>query len=315
MTGVGSTSTVVPVAGGACPMAGLDPEAVIGAVSMQISDAQVGQAQGRAQSLSTDRNAALRKARHALHEAAKKKKKGGFFSGLVDKLKVVAEVAAIVASVAACCTGVGTAVGAVALAGILVSGVGMGMQMAHKDVNLGSIKIFGAKINVSLSEVLMLTGAVASAGATAGSGASAGADAASHASSAGANAAGSAASTAGSAASTAAHAASTAAQGASTLRAAAATTKVLAQLAQVGALGGAAYATMRAGKANGAAVDLEADAKADNARADQAKSDFEDQVDVMRGAMASRSRIADAIGQFLETHAQNMQTLNEGIRA
>ncbi len=292
MTTVGTTS-VAPVNTGAVAMAGLDPEAVIGVVSMQISDAQVGQAHSRAQSLSTNRDAALKKARHALQEATKKKHDGGFFSGLVDKLKVVAEVAAMVASVAAICTGVGAGIGVVALAGICMSGVGMGMQLAGKDVNLGSVKIFGTKINVSLSEVLMLTGAVASAGASA---------------------AGDAASSAGRAASVAADAGK-AAQEVTTMHKVLTYTKDAAELLQVGSLGTAAYFTVRAGHAKGTAVDLEADAKSDQAQADQAKSDFEDQVDVMRSAMASKSRIADAVGQLLTEHAQDMRTLNQGIRA
>lgn len=314
MTTVGSSSTVAPVAGGAVSMAGLDPEAVIGVVSMQISDAQVGQAQNRAQSLSTDRDTALRKARHALQQAAKKKRDGGAFSGLVDKLKVVAEVAGIVASVAAMCTGVGTAVGAVCLAGILMSGVGLGMQVTGKDVNLGSVKIFGAKINVSLSETLMLAGAVATGGAGAAGGA-----ASTAANSAGT--AGQAASTATEAASTAGRAASVAADAAKTAQTVGTMgrlltyTKYAADAGQVGSLGFAAYYTVRAGQAKGAAVDLEADAKSDQVQADQAKSDFEDQVDLMRGAMASRSRAANAVGQILAEHAQDMRTLNEGIRA
>lgn len=285
MTAVAAASVSAPANAQAGALGGLDPSAVIGLVSMQISESQVGQAKNRAESLSTKRDTALRKARHALQEAEKKKNDGGFFSGLVSKFKVIAEVAGIVASAAAIATGAGAGIGAVALIGICASCGGMTMQLTGLDVNLGKVSLFGAKIDVSLGEVLTLAGAAASAGADVAAAASKGAEV------------------------------SSAAEQATTIDKVLTATRYAADGVQVGSLGVAAYYTVRAGNAKADGVNLDADAKADQAQADQAKSDFEDQVDVMRGAMSTRSRIADSLDQILNEKAQDMQTLNEGMRA
>jgi hypothetical protein len=285
MSSVAAASVAAPGPAPAASLAGLDPSAVIGLVSMQISEGQVSQAKNRAQSLSTKRETALRNARHALQEAEKKKNDGGFFSSLVSTFKTIAKVAAIAASVAAIATGAGAGIGTVALIGICASTAGMTMQLTGLDVNLGKVSLFGVKIDVSLGEVLTLAGAAASAGADVAAAASKGAEV------------------------------SGVAQQATTMDKVLTATKFVADGTQVASLGVAAYYTVRAGDAKADAVDLDADAKADQADADQAKSDFEDQVDAVRGAMDTRSRAADALGQILNERQQDIQTLTEGVRA
>ncbi len=265
-------STVTP------SLAQLDPETAVGVVSMQIQDKQVDQAKGRAQSLSTKREIAINKAREALHEAMDSDKDGGLFSNLVSKLETVAEVAGVVASVAAIATGVGAPVGALMLTGLALSGAGLAMKATNTDADLGEVKIFGAHVDVHLSDVFELTGAVASgAGAVAGG----------------------------------AGAAASATEKGSAFWA---TTRTVSLAGQSAALGGAAYFTVRAGRAKADAVDFQADAQSQRADADQAKSDFEDQVDVARGAMGIRARVTATIGDMMAERATATRYVGERMR-
>lgn len=255
-----------------------DPEFMIASLEQQIGDMQLTSGRSRAEKLSTDRKASLDKARKALRDAVEKEEEGGFWSKLASKAKTVATVATVVAAAAAIGTGAGAPAG-LALAAVACSVGSFAMKETGADTTMATLSIGGSKIDLNLSDCVALAGVAFGA--------------------------------AGSAATISADSTAKATNG---FQVACKVTEVSAQATAVGAVGAQAGFTLRAGEAKADAVEYHADSRAAASRADKSRSEIENEIDLLRGAMETRRKVREAVSKMMEERHATVVRLME-VRA